>query len=134
MPDRLTKEHRKFALEHQLLHEIVKKTKDANEVKLLFHLLDIQCRVRSINKGYKQRTDWILEVKSVREKETHIFGDRLRSDLSTLPKIHISQNFEYSSINTTVLSFFVCGLETTLWSFLHPSNSLGKPLDLQWVN
>ena len=42
MPDRLTKEHRKFALEHQLLHEIVKKTKDANEVKLLFHLLDIQ--------------------------------------------------------------------------------------------
>ena len=65
----------------------------------------------------------------MREKETHIFGDRLRSDLSTLPKIHISQNFEYSSINTTVLSFFVCGLETTLWSFLHPSNSLGKPLD-----
>ena len=62
----------------------------------------------------------------MREKETHIFGDRLRSDLSTLPKIHISQNFEYSSINTTVLSFFVCGLETTLWRFFTPIKFIRK--------
>ena len=78
----------------------------------------------SIHQQRLQNDRLLLEVNaSNANARKHLFNlcDRLRSDLSTKPKIHISQNFEYSSINisttdTTVL-FCVDG-ETTLCIFL----------------
>ena len=93
----------------------------------------------SIHQQRLQNDRLLLEVNaSNANARKHLFNlcDRLRSDLSTKPKIHISQNFEYSSIN--INGAFLCGWRDNLVYFfsihqIHYENPLGK-MDLRFLS
>ena len=90
----------------------------------------------SIHQQRLQNDRLLLEVNaSNANARKHLFNlcDRLRSDLSTKPKIHISQNFEYSSINISTTVLFCVDGETTLCIFLASIKFIMKILQAKWI-